>query len=1070
MAAAVAAQGASPAQAATPAEQARAILDATGVRGGLVVHLGCGDGRLTAALRVSDAHLVHGLDADAANVAKARAHIAERGLYGPVSVDHLAGAHLPYTDNLVNLLVAEDLGGVPMAEVLRVLAPNGVAYVKTGATWKKTVKPWPDAIDEWTHFLHGADGNAVARDQRVSPPEHVQWLDGPVWSRHHDTVPSVNALVSAGGRIFYMVDEAPPAIGGEIPDQWSLAARDAFNGVLLWKRPVTDWGWKAWSGTWNARFNQPNNVPKRLVAEGDRLFVTLGFNAPLAALDAATGETMKTYPGTEYTDEILYHRNTLVLSINQGPQAPGAVAEKPPVAKSVAAVDPATGRTLWKTGRFVGTSSKTGSVERVSHLLLAARGDTVFLVDTEAIVALDLATGDQRWHAERPEHKRYASRYDHLMSDMCTLVATDDVVLFAQLEPIQERIGWGVIKTGLYGFSTKDGRKQWSRVVGNWGHFCVPDVFVVRGLAWVHDYKSVAMIGLDPGSGEEKARISTKTWFEQGHHHRCYRNKATERFILTGYRGVEFLDLTSGSIMPQHWTRGGCRYGILPANGLLYATPHPCECYIKAKLNGLYALAPAGEGDGGKVKADETPRLERGPAYDQFGNRPARAALGTRPGKSEIRNRQAGISSLESQISEKDWPTYRHDASRSGSTPAEVPADIQPAWRTEIGGRLSPPVVAGGRLFVSAIDAHTVHALGAADGTRLWNRAVGGRVDSPPTVLGDVVLLGCADGSVYALRASDGELAWRLRAAPDDRRIISFGRLESAWPVHGSVLVQGGIAYVTAGRSSYLDGGIRVYGLDPANGKVLSERCIYSPDPETGMQPPQRGQQEIEGALSDILVGGPRGVTMRHLQVDVDAGASGGLPGHLLCTGGFLDGSWFNRTNWSLDGAAGQMLVFDDATVFGVRAFGSTNRWGFFYPGKGYELFAADRLAEGKADAKAAGKADAKAGGKVEVKQAKAKKPADRWRVRVPVRVQGMVLARDRLFVAGPPDVADADDPWAAFEGRRGGRLWVVSTADGKKLAEHELKSPPVLDGMIAAGGRLYLADEAGAVRCFGAK
>ncbi len=1007
-------------------DQARQILETSGVKGGLVVHLGCGHGRLTAALRATDAYLVHGLDADPANMAAARAHLLERGVHGPVSIDRLAGARLPYADNLVNLLVAENPGRVAMAEVMRVLVPGGVVYVKDGGAWKKTVNPWPDEIDEWTHFLHGADGNAVARDRRVGPPEHVQWLEGPVWSRHHDTVPSVNALVWSGGRIFYMVDDAPACIGGQIPDQWSLAARDAFNGVLLWKRPVDRWGWKAWSGTWRGRFNQPNHVPKRMVAVGNRLFCTLGFNAPLTALDAATGKTVKTYPGTESADEILYHRKTLVLSVNHGPQKPGTAAENPPVTKSVAAVDPDTGRTLWKTGRYVGTSSKTGSVERVSHLLLAACRGRVFLADTEAIVALDLETGEELWKQARPEHKRYTSRYHHLMSDLCTLVATDDLVLFAQLEPVQKRIGWGVIKTGLYAFSAKDGRRQWSRVVGNWGHFCVPDVFVVRGRVWVHDYKTVAMVGLDLHSGDEEARISTKTWFQQGHHHRCYRNKATERFILTGYRGVEFLDLETGARMPHHWSRGACRYGILPAGGLLYSTPHPCECYIKAKLNGLYALAPAYEEETPTPNADETPRLERGPAFGEPIRKP----------QSDIRN--------------DDWPTYRHDAARSGSTPAQVPARVKPAWRTKIGGRLSPPVVAGGQVFVSAVDAHTLHALDADDGTRLWSRPVGGRVDSPPTAYGNLVLFGCADGSVTAVGASDGKRLWRLEAAPQDRRVVAFGRLESAWPVHGSVLVRDGVAWFAAGRSSYLDSGIRVYSVDPARGTVLSTRCIYSPDPETGMQPPQRGPQELPGALSDILVGSPRGVTMRHRRIDADGGPSQGLPGHLLCTSGFLDDSWFNRTKWLLDGVAGQLLVFDEETVCGIRAYAGGGRSKFFFPGKGYQLFAADR----------------RPGRRAEAKGKKRKKPDYRWQVRVPLRAQAMVLAGERLFLAGPPDTVDPDDPWAAFEGRLGARLWTVSTADGTRLAEHELTSPPVLDGMIATGGRLYLADTEGRIVC----
>ena len=60
-------------------ERAKEILDSTGVSGGIVVHLGCADGRLTAALRVNDAYTVHGLEADPAKVAEARKHIQSLG-------------------------------------------------------------------------------------------------------------------------------------------------------------------------------------------------------------------------------------------------------------------------------------------------------------------------------------------------------------------------------------------------------------------------------------------------------------------------------------------------------------------------------------------------------------------------------------------------------------------------------------------------------------------------------------------------------------------------------------------------------------------------------------------------------------------------------------------------------------------------------------------------------------------------------------------------------------------------------------------------------------------------------
>ena len=43
-------------------------------------------------------------------------------------MDQWNGKYLPYVDNLVNLVVAED--PAPMPEVMRVLCPGGVAYVK----------------------------------------------------------------------------------------------------------------------------------------------------------------------------------------------------------------------------------------------------------------------------------------------------------------------------------------------------------------------------------------------------------------------------------------------------------------------------------------------------------------------------------------------------------------------------------------------------------------------------------------------------------------------------------------------------------------------------------------------------------------------------------------------------------------------------------------------------------------------------------------------------------------------------------------------------------------------------
>ena len=260
-------------------------------------------------------------------------------------------------------------------EVMRVLAPNGVAYVKSGAGWTKTVKPRPDEIDEWTHWLHGADGNAVADDRVVGPPRRAQWVADPRWQRHHEATPSVSAMVSSGSRLFAVINEAPAGID-KMPDRWALVARDAFNGKFLWKRPIAEWGPSQWNdhSYGHGRWNHPTSIARRLVAAGDRVYVTLGFNAPLTALDAATGRTVKTYPQTEFTDEILYHEGTLVLSVNASAQGPGRIKSKPPVKKLVVALDAQSGDVLWRTEGLEGAASKADTIERITHLLIVLGG------------------------------------------------------------------------------------------------------------------------------------------------------------------------------------------------------------------------------------------------------------------------------------------------------------------------------------------------------------------------------------------------------------------------------------------------------------------------------------------------------------------------------------------------------------------------------------------------------------------------------------------------------------------------------------------------------------------------
>jgi len=1052
--------------------EAGQILETTGVKGGLVVHIGCGDGKLTAALYANDGYLVHGLDADPANFEKAREHVRSLGLYGKVSVERFEGDRLPYTDNLVNLIVSEDLGEVSVDEVMRVLCPNGVAYTRKEGRWVERVKPWPDEIDEWTHYLHDATNNAVAKDTRVGPPRYTQWVAKPLYCRSHEIDSSVSALVSARGRLFYILDEGLTGVTDErLPAQWYLVARDAFNGVLLWKRPIPRWGWREWKRAeleakdWTTlrgeRIHSPSVLPRRLVAEGDRVYATLGYDAPVTAIDAATGEIVREYEGTDSTDEIVCSHGILALCVRRGSgeQTNRDARGGPP--DSIFAVSSQTGEILWK-----------AQEESIVPLSLAIGEDRVFFHNFKEIVCLELKTGREVWRT------RSKVAEGDIWTPATTLVVHDGVVL--SLGPRK-----------LEALSTETGKVLWTGPgTSGPGVQNPPDVFVADGLVWyggfdglrdrrkIRTATDVRKSGYDPRTGEVKRIVECQNLITPGHHFRCYRSKATERYLLWPKRGVEFIDLKSNDHMRHDWLRAPCRLGLMPCNGLLYVPPHQCFCYPGVKLNGFNALAARVQTGRRGPERRHSESLERGPAYN--------AATGS-----------------QEATGAHDWPTYRHDPKRSGSTASAVPVRLADLWQTDLGGRVTQPVVAAGKVFVASVDAHTVWCLDAKQGERLWSYTAGGRVDSPPTVYRGLVLFGSADGWVYCIRASDGVLVWRFRAAPDDRRVVAFGQLESPWPVHGSVLLKDDVVYFAAGRSSYLDGGIHVYGLNPTTGELLHEARVEGPYPDFNTD---TGRPfDMEGTKADVLVTDGTFLHMQQTVLDstlaeqeaprVSSMGDRKVGRHVLSTAGFLDDSWFNRTFWTYSETwpgyyianqapkSGQLLVFDAASTYAVKVYTRRNRHSpMFFPGTdGYLLFADDNDTEpalvGKdrefKPVRWLPDVPKEIGHKLEgvaVDQDKGtgftRALPPKWAVWVPIRVRAMTVADKTLFAVGPPDVLDPNDPLAAFEGRKGAVLWAVSAEDGTKLAEYKLDSPPVFDGMTAANGGLYISTTDGRVVC----
>ena len=367
-----------------------------------------------------------------------------------------------------------------------------------------------------------------------------------------------------------------------------------------------------------------------------------------------------------------------------------------------------------------------------------------------------------------------------------------------------------------------------------------------------------------------------------GHHHRCYSNKATDRYILGGRRGTEFIDLDSGEVLWNSWVRGVCKYGVLPCNGLLYAPPHACGCYTLVKTTGFFALAPRNLADAALPESVAPP--QRGPAYE------------------------APLSDSASPAADA-WPAYRHDGSRSGSTEMTLPAALRIAWQAAAGGRLSAPTVAERRVYVADADGHRLCALDATSGREAWQFTTGARIDSPPTIFRGRALFGGRDGYVYSVTTADGTLAWRVLAARADRRIPADGQLGSVSPCHGSVLLRDGVIYATAGRSSYLDSGIDLCRIDPQAGTLLSRAPIYSPDTQTGRQPEQYDANTMPGSRSDILSDDADHVYLQESAFDGrQLIRQDGNP-HLFALTGMLDDAWSHRARASPGDAADRQPV-----------------------------------------------------------------------------------------------------------------------------------------------------------------
>ncbi len=1048
--------------AAARAESPVEIVRDSGVQGGVIVHVGCGNGELTAGLKLNDRYVVQGLDTDEERVAKAQAIIKRAGVYGTVSADVFDGKNLPYVDNFVNLLVVSSPFDVSREEMIRVLAPRGVVRIQDGDTIEMLFKSWPEEMDQWTHYMHDPQGTCVGLDTLVGPPRRLKWVGSPRHARSHEHTASLHALVSANGRNFDVTDLGS-RVSIQLPSKYVLTARDAFNGTILWRREIPNW--------FNHLFplkSGPAYMPRRLVAVDDTVYVSGGVGNNLLALDAATGEVVREYAETTTTVDIILSDGVLFVVVDPdlkpddyNQQNANCWSERdrasirsawnaqPQTIKAIAADS---GKVLWQ--------KKTP----VAPMSIAADDTKLCLFDGEKVIACDRRSGERFWASEPVGAKSPSLRTGYAPK----VVIHGDYVLYSPFKRI-------VALNGTNGETLWDIQGK-----PRSGHYSPEDLFVIDDIVWAAGTaagRNSTFIGYDLATGEqEKVWPNKVPGFYM--HQRCYPGRATVKYLIPAATGTEFVDLDTGEWEIHHWVRGGCIYGMMPANGMLYATPQACACYYQSKVNGLNALA-AGERS---LPKKPTGRLTKGPAYE-------------------------AAAKLDFDVAASDWPVFRQNNTRSGSVATGVSSTPEQAWKVEIGGRVGQAVVADGKLFVAAVDEHTVYAIDAARGDVLWAFTAGGRIDSPPTIHRGMALFGSADGHVYALTADDGQLIWKLRAAPIDQRLMSYEQIESVWPVHGSVLIEDDVLYVVAGRSMFLDGGLRMLRIEPRSGKILSENVMDDKIPGTddNLQTIMSGKH-MPMSLPDILSSDGKYVYMKSQTFDMQGKririapqapqVQEGEERHLFTPISFLDDSWFHRTYWLYGRAAGEgwaeWQVPPKVTHYGrIMAFDTNNVYAYGRDPEylcnssvlEYRLYSAEKDANVAPEGKVAG-ASVNWHQLAAMPESRLSTQKYRWKVEhPPVVVRAMVLAGDKLFVAGPPDVVDEKQMWGrsnevlfntkmieqaeALEGKQGAKLWAVSTTDGSRLYEMQLDFLPAFDGLIAAAGRLYVSTTDGSVICY---
>lgn len=759
-------------RAAEPAvELAAMAIKEAGFDQGLCLALGDNDGQLAAALAQAGRMYVQGCTWDSAAVQAGRERLLAAGLAERASSIWIEDKGLPYVDNLVNLMVASDWGieGLTVAEVLRVLAPGGLALLGSDANpglaagieaqakaagardvrpsarrgWVRFGKALNPGYDVWSHNLGGADLSYVNNDQVVAPWSEIRWVGDPRWGSLYIVY---SGRVTAGGRLYYK--EARALAEGKTMI-W-LVARDAWNGCELWRLPV-------------GPPPKYGNVDNTLCCDETRVFA-IEQNKTLTARDGRSGEKLREYdPGFLPTVCTALGDVLLTCDLRLGT----------PVATRVVALDKASGKVLWTHPGIVHPAAQDGTA-----FVLMAGGE---------LEAVDVVSGASRWKVKTESG-----------TGNPRLFCKGEVVYVVHKPPYKAT-------SLIVAHNSRSGALLWKKESQDGGHGTLP---YADGL-WLLDRvtgnnpDNITVKVYDPLTGAVQREGVPKG--KAGAH--CFPSKGTGNYLL--YSSSWYLDRAMASSSTARGVRSPCSLGAMPANGMTYYFPHHCDCGIT--LRGLLALSspgerkwPAGDGLEGAPRLFTTAAAPAAPADDQadwpmFRRDTARSNFLPSALPAQIKplwHEKVGGSRLTQAVSASGVICVTEPQTRQ--VHARDAATGKARWSFTADGRTEWPATLYRGLCLFSTGAGSVYALDARTGREIWRLraapaekylAEEGQFASAWPVVGGVmpmqgeIFFTCgrsagSDGGMwmFAADAATGKVRWRTPGGSSGDMFLSNGQ------------------------------------------------------------------------------------------------------------------------------------------------------------------------------------------------------------------------------------------------------------------------------------------------------